>query len=630
MKHILLALIIFALPSFAIAEEALEKMSPPPQLEPAPAPDKAQPAHGVAMHGTLKYAPDFIHLDYANPDAPKGGTLKQHVIGSFDSLNPFIVKGSPAAGVSFIRSSLLHSSLMQNTLDEPFSLYGIVAESVEIPEDRSSVTFNLRPEAKWHDGKPITAHDVKWTFETMLEQGQPFFKAYWGDVSEVIAENDRRVTYKFKQAGNMELPLIVAEMTILPKHYWTEKDADGNLVREFNETSLDAPLGSGPYKVSEVKAGSSITYERADNWWGRGLPYFNGMYNFDRVKFDYYRDNNVALEAFFAGEYDVREEHTAKLWHTSYENASAVKSGNIIKEDIENERPAGMQAFVYNIRRDVFKDAKVREALGYAFDFEWSNKQFAYGGYTRTRSFYENSDLAATGLPSDAEIAILEPYRDQIPAEVFTAAYKPPVTDGSGNLRKNLRTAMILLDEAGYKLGADKVRSKNGVRLEFEILGSNPAFERWILPFTKNLERIGVKANFRVVDSAQFQNRISSYDYDMTIGTFGQSSSPGNEQRDFWGSEKADMAGSRNLIGVKNPAVDSLIEKIIHAKSRDSLVNHVQALDRILQWNHYVIPMWHYPKWRIARWSKIERPTALSGISPAIATTWWHAKEASE
>jgi len=596
MKHFILALILCLAPSFSFAEDA-------PTATTANEPAAITPVHGVAMHGTLKYPADFTHLDYTNPDAPKGGTLKQHVIGSFDSLNPFIVKGSPAAGVSFIRSSLLHSSLMQNTLDEAFSLYGIVAESVEIPEDRSSVTFNLRPEAKWHDGEPITAHDVKWTFETMTEKGQPFFKAYWGDVSEVIVENDRRVTYKFKQAGNMELPLIVAEMTILPKHYWEEKDADGNNAREFSETSLYAPLGSGPYKISEVKAGSSITYERFDDWWGKDLPYFQGMYNFDRVRFDYYRDNNVALEAFFAGEYDVREESTAKLWNTSYESASAIKSGKAVKEEIENARPAGMQAFVYNIRRDVFKDKAVREALGYAFDFEWSNKQFAYGSYIRTRSYFENSELAATGLPSPAELEILAPYKDKLPARVFDASYEPPKTDGSGNLRNNLRTAMRLLDEAGYKIGEDKIRSKDGMRLEFEILGSNPAFERWILPFIKNLERIGVKANFRVV--------------------------PGNEQRDFWSSEKADIPGSRNLIGVKDEVVDSLIEKIIHSDSRDDLVNHVRALDRVLQWGHYVIPMWHYPKWRIARWSHIQRPEALSDISPAIATTWWH-KEVSE
>lgn len=609
MKHLFFALFIVLLPSYAIAQAV-------------------QPVHGVAMHGSLKYPADFSHLDYAEPNAPKGGTLKQHVIGTFDSLNPFITKGSPAAGVSFIRSSLLHSSLMQNTLDEPFSLYGIVAESVEIPENRSYVTFNLRPEAKWHDGTPITAHDVKWTFETLVEKGAPFFKAYWGDVSEIVIENDRRLTYKFKQAGNMELPLIVAEMTILPKHYWTEKDADGNLLRDFGSTSLDAPLGSGPYKVSEVKAGSSITYERTNDWWGKNLPYFQGMYNFERVRFDYYRDNNVALEAFFAGEYDVREENTAKLWNTSYENASAVKDGKIVKEDISNERPAGMQAYVYNIRRDVFKDPKVREALAYAFDFEWSNTQFAYGSYIRTRSFYENSDLAATGLPSDAELEILDPYREQVPPRVFTSEYQPPVTDGSGNLRGNLRTAKTLLDEAGYALGEDKVRSKDGVRLEFEILGVNPAFERWTLPFIKNLERIGVKATFRVVDSAQYQNRVTNYDYDMMIGTFGQSSSPGNEQRDFWSSVKADIPGSRNLIGIKDPVVDSLIEKVIHAGSRDDLVNHVRALDRVLQWGHYVIPMWHYPKWRIARWNYIQRPENLSGISPAIATTWWHLEKA--
>jgi len=610
MRHLLLiALMLFALPAAANAQEQAQEV---------------RPEHGVAMHGGLKYGPDYTHLSYVNPAAPKGGTLKLHTIGSFDSLNPFIVKGSPAAGMSFIRSSMLYSSLMQNTLDEPFSLYGIVAESIEMPEDRSYVTFNLREGARWHDGKPITAADVKWTFNALVEKGAPFFRAYWGDVENVKIENDRRVTFTFKRAGNMELPLIIAEMTILPKHYWEEKDANGNNVREFGDSSLAPPLGSGPYKIAEVKPGHSITYTRAENWWGADHPYFKGMYNFDRIQFDYYRDNNVALEAFFAGEYDVREENTAKLWHTSYENASAVKSGEIIKEEIDNTRPAGMQGFVYNIRRDVFKDPAVREALAYAYDFEWANKQFAHGTYTRTRSYFENSELAAKGLPKGRELEILQQYAGQIPARIFTDEYFPPVTKGDGNNRQNLRIAMELLDKAGYEMDEDGVRSKDGVRLEFEILGSNPVFERWVLPFTQSLERIGVAANFRIVDSAQFQNRINEYDYDMTIGTFGQSNSPGNEQRDFWGSEKADIPGSRNLIGVKDQVVDALIETIIHAHNREELVASVRALDRVLLWHHYVIPMWHYPKWRIAHWENIQRPDNLSGISPAIATTWWH------
>lgn len=589
-------------------------------ISPAMAQDAAvTPQHAVALHGTPKYAADFPHLDYVNPDAPKGGKIKNNVIGTFDSLNPFIIKGTPAAGLNYMRSGFLYESLMQNAWDEPFTLYGILAESIELPDDKSWVAFNIRPEATWHDGVPITAEDVVWTFNTLIEKGSPFFKAYWGDVKSVTAESDKRVKFEFSVAGNAELPLIIAEMAILPKHYWS---AEG---RVFDESSLEKPLGSGPYKIGKVEAGRAIEYIRADEWWGKDLPFFKGMYNFDSIEYDYYRDANVALEAFFAGEYDVRLENTAKLWEQSY-NAPAVTDGRIVKEEIANERPAGMQAFIYNIRRDVFKDPKVREALAYAFDFEWSNKQFAFGSYTRTDSYFENSDLASSGLPSEAELALLEPHRPNIPAEVFTKTYEPPVTDGTGNNRANLRSAMQMLDAAGWKLGDDGVRSKDGVRLEFEILDSNPQFERWVLPFLKNLERIGVKATFRVVDTAQYQNRMTEFDFDMTIGGFGQSNSPGNEQRDFWGSEKADLPGSRNYIGIKDPVIDEFIKGIIHAESREDLVTKTRAMDRVLLWNHYVIPMWHYPKWRIAHWSKIQRPETLSPISPLISETWWSAQ----
>lgn len=601
----LLVLGVFALPAAAQEETAEQSAGVTPQ-------------HGIAMHGEVKYPADFEHLDFVNPDAPKGGTLEQHVIGSFDSLNPFIVKGSPAAGMSFMRSGLVYESLMQNAWDEPFSLYGIIAESIELPEDRSWVAFNLRPEAKWHDGKQITAEDVKWTFETLIKDGTPFFQAYWGDVKEVTVESERRVKFEFSSQGNAELPLIIAEMSVLPKHFWEGKD--------FTQSSLEKPLGSGPYKVGKVDTGRSIEYVRADEWWGKDLPFWKGQYNFDRLVYDYYREPNIALEAFFAGEYDVREENTAKLWHTAY-NAPPVQDGRITKEEIENGRPAGMQAFIMNIRRPVFADVKVREALAYAFDFEWSNKQFANGTYTRTDSYFENSPLASEGLPEGKELEILEQYRGQIPDEVFTETYQPPKTDGSGNPRQNLRTAAQMLDAAGWKLGDDGIRVKDGQRLSFEIIDTNPVFERWVLPFTQNLKRIGVEANFRIVDPAQYQNRMTEYDYDMTIGGFGQSSSPGNEQRDFWGSQKADIPGSRNYIGIKNPVIDEMIEGIIKAESREDLVNKVRAMDRVLLAGHYVIPMWHYPKWRIAYWSKLERPENLSPISPLIANTWWQKAE---
>ena len=580
-----------------------------------------QAQHAISLHGTPKYAPDFEHLDYVNPDAPKGGTLKLGAIGSFDSLNPMIVKGSPAAGMNFIRSGFVYQSLMQNAWDEPFTLYGVLAEDIQVGPDKGWVAFNLRPEAKWSDGKPVTAEDVVWTFNTLMEHGQPFFKAYYGPVESAVAESEKRVRFNFSITGNAELPLIVAEMAILPKHFWEGK--------EFNQSSLEPPLGSGPYKVGKVEAGRSIEYVRDPNWWGKDLPFFKGFYNFETVRYDYYRDSNVALEAFLGGEYDVKLENTAKLWESAYDTP-ALAEGRLIKEVLDHKRPAGMQGFIYNVRRDVFKDKAVRKALNYAYDFEWSNKQFAFGDYVRTDSFYENSELASSGLPAGEELTLLErlnkEFPGSIPETVFTDEFTNPVTDGSGSNRANLRTAMKILDEAGWALGEDGVRRKDGVRLEFEILDSNPMFERWVLPFIKNLERIGVKATFRVVDTAQYQNRVNAYDFDMTIGGFGQSDSPGNEQRDFWGSAKADIDGSRNYIGVKNPAIDQLIEELVVASSREDLITHIRALDRILLQEHYVIPMWHYNKWRIARWKHIQHPETLSGISPLISDTWWVAE----
>ncbi len=626
MKLIRMAPLFFGLLLCAGVTYAQE--TPKPNPASTPTHDIAPtPMHAIALHGTPKYEADFTHLGYVNPDAPKGGILKLNAIGSFDSLNPFIVKGSPAAGMNFLRSSFVYESLMQNSWDEPFTLYGILAESIEMPADKSWVVFNIRPEAKWADGKDLNAHDVVWTLNTLKSKGNPFYKAYYADISKAEAVTDKRVKFTFSVSGNAELPLIIAEMAILPKHYWTSGG------RKFDETSLVPPLGSGPYVVDKVEAGRSITYKKRSDWWGQDLAFFKGFYNFDLVKYDYYRDANVALEAFLAGEYDVQIENTAKLWATAY-NAAPVKNGNIKKEEIKNTRPAGMQGFVYNIRRSVFADPKVREALAYAFDFEWSNKQFAYGDYIRTNSYFDNSEMASSGLPDGRELEILEAYRGKIPEEVFTKEYKMPVTGGTGRNRTALKKAQALLDEAGYMLGGDGVRAKSGGkdggRLEFEILASSPQFERWVLPFIKNLERIGVKANFRIVDTAQYQNRMNEFDFDMTISNFGQSASPGNEQRDFWGSSKADMVGSRNYIGVKDPVIDTIIEDIVQAQTREELVAQVRAMDRILLWNHYLIPMWHFPKWRIAHWDHIKRPQELSNISPLISTTWWHDKSETE
>ena len=580
--------------------------------------DDRIPRHGIAMHGDVKYGANFSHFDYVNPDAPKGGTLKNATIGTFDSLNPYIVKGTPAAGLRFLGADFVTESLMEQSHDEPFSMYGLIAESIELPDDRSWVAFTLNPKAKWHDGKAITADDVIWTFDTLMEKGSPFFKAYYGDVKDVVATSSARVQFTFKHNDNAELPLILSQLPVLPKHYWT---SDG---REFGKTTLEPPLGSGPYTISNIDAGRSITYQRAENWWGKDLPINKGRYNFDKITYDYYRDNNVSLEAFLSANFDVRLENTAKLWKNSY-NTDAVKNGFLIKKEIQHGRPAGMQGFVMNIRRPLFEDIAVRKALAYAFDFEWSNKQFAFGEYVRTNSFFANSPLASSGLPQGRELEILTQYQGQVPDAVFTTIYQPPTTDGSGKSRKNLRTAMKMLDDAGYILGQDGVRihKDSGQRLTFEIIESNPIFERWVLPFIQNLKKIGVEANFRVVDPAQYQNRMNDFDFDMTITSFGQSQSPGNEQRDFWSSAKADLSGSRNYIGIKDPVIDELIEGVINAPSRQELEYRTRALDRVLLHSHYVIPQWHYNKWRIAYWSDLQHPETLSPITPGISDTWW-------
>lgn len=584
------------------------------------------PQPSIALHGTPKYKAGFEHVDFVNPDAPKGGTLNLHTTGSFDSLNPFIIKGIPAAGLNYLRSGLVYESLMQNAWDEPFSLYGVIAKNITVPENKAWAKFTLRDESHWSDGNPITAHDVVWSFRTLVGKGLPFFKAYWDDVESVEALDDKTVLFRFAVHGNAELPLIIAELPILPQHYW-EDDA-----HNFEETSLDIPVGSGPYKISKVVPGHSVEYERDPNWWGKDLAFFKGMNNFDKIVYDYYRDENVAQEAFLAHDYDTKIENIAKMWYESYDVANGKKE-HLVKEDIANRRPAGLQGFVYNIRRPIFTDRNVRAALAYAFDFEWSNKQFAYGDYVRTNSYFENSDLSSCcSLPDKAELEILEPLRGKVPDDVFTSIYKAPSTDGSGSIRANLSAGITLLEEAGYtQLNESGIRYKtldDGLvqTLDFEILYYSDSFEKWVLPFIQNLKKMGVSARFRIVDTVQFTRRSTLFDYDMMIGGFGQSESPGNEQREFWGSDKADIQGSRNLVGIKNKTIDSLVDGIIHASSHEDLVTKTRALDRVLLWNHYVIPMWHYPKWRIAYWDSIKRPDTLSGIAPLITQTWWSTK----
>lgn len=577
-------------------------------------PAAAQEAvHAIAMHGEPKYGSNFTHFGYVNPDAPKGGTLRMWGAETFDTLNGFTTKGNAADGLA-----LLYDSLLEKSQDEPFTMYGALAESVKTPEDRSWVEFALRPEARWHDGQKVTAHDVVWTFETLTTRARPFYKAYYANVEKVEALDDRTVRFTFDMADNLELPLIVGEMPILPRHYWQDKD--------FEATTLAPPLGNGPYKIGKVVPGRSIEFVRVRDWWGQDLPVFRGRYNFDRITWEYYRDQNISLEALFANQYDFRQEYTAKLWATAYD-APPVKDGRIIKTMIENGLPQGMQAFAFNIRRPKFQDKEVRRAINYTFDFEWSNKQFAYDAYERTDSFFENSEMAATGLPEGRELEILEQFRDQLPESVFTEEFKLPATDGSGNNREHLRTAMEILDRAGYVMGPDKIRvhKDTGARLEFELLvaNTNASFERWFQPWKQNMERLGIKANIRIVDASQYINRVMEFDYDMIVGSWGQSTSPGNEQREYWGSDRADAPGSRNFIGIKDPVVDALVDMIVSAPTREELVVRCRALDRVLQHSWYVVPNWHLAAWRIAYWDKFGQPDMQAPYALGVMDTWW-------
>lgn len=576
--------------------------------------DKVQtvtPQHGVAMHGEVKYPADFKHFEYVNPLAPKGGTVRRSVVSnSYDSFHPFVLKGVPAAGVSHY----LYDTLTIQSEDEAFSQYGLIAEKIEMPADRSWVIFHINPKARFQDDHPISPEDVIFTFNSLIEHGAPFYKAYYGDVSKVSQVAEHQVRFDFKNSENRELPLILGQLPVLPKHYWESRD--------FSKSTLDIPLGSGPYKIKSFNTGRSITYERIPTYWAKDLPVNKGQYNFDEIIFEYYGDQTIALEAFKAGEYDFIVENTAKNWATAY-TGDKFDNGTIIKEEVEHEQPVGMQSFIFNTRRDIFKDPKVREALSYAFDFEWTNKQLFFGQYKRTNSYFENSELASSGLPSEDELAILNTFKDQIPASVFTTVNKAPTTDGSGKVRKNLRTALKLLKEAGWSIkNKQLVNDKTSQPFEFEILLYQKSFERIIHPFTKNLAKLGINAKIRLVDTNQYIGRVRKYDYDMFIMTLSQSNSPGNEQRDYWYSTNTNTPGTRNYIGVSDPVVDELVDMIIAAPDRESLVTRTKVLDRILLSKHLVIPQWHLPKQRIAYWKRLSHPDVFpkSGVN---FDTWW-------
>ena len=567
-------------------------------------------AHALSMFDDVKYGPEFEHFDYADPNAPRGGELRLAALGTFDNLNPFILKGNAAAG-----SGLIYDNLLTGSLDEPFTEYGLLVESIDMPADRSWVAFTLREEARWHDGRPVTVEDVIWTTETLRTKGHPFYRHYYADIAGVSRTGPRTVRFTFGDTVNRELPLIVGQIAVLPKHWWEGRD--------FESTTLEPPLGSGPYRIAAVEPGRSITLERMPDYWGRDLAVNRGQNNIDVIRYDYYRDATVAVEAFRAGEFDFRNENNSKEWGTAYDLPD-VENGRMIKELLDHERPTGMQAFWFNTRRAKFADRRVRHALAHAFDFEWSNANLFYGQYTRTKSFFSNTELASSGVPQGRELEILERWRDRLPAEVFTNAYEPPTTDGSGSVRRNLRTAKRMLQEAGWTVRDGVLtHAGTGEAMEIEFLLVAPAFERIVGPVVKNMERLGIAARIRLVDPAQYQNRINEFDFDIVVSTRGQSLSPGNEQRNYWTTGSADVPGSGNLAGIRDPVVDELVDLLIRAPDRDTLVASTRALDRVLLWGHYVIPQWHIRSFRLVYWNRFGRPDIRPKYGLGFPATWW-------
>ncbi len=588
-------------------------------------------AHAFALHGAPKYGADFKHFDYVNPDAPKGGTLRYSSYGSFDALNPFIIRGTSPGDMA----ELLYDSLVTSPEDEPFTVYGLLAESIEIPDDRSWVGFHLRPEARWNDGKPVTADDVVWTFNTLMTTGAPSYRYYYKAITKAERVGEREVRFHFEPGSqSRELPLIAGQFPILPRHYWATRD--------FSATTLEPPLGSGPYRIASLEANRFIVYERVTNYWARDLPVRRGAYNFDRVRVEYFLDDTVRLEAFKAGTFDWIMEGSAKNWATAYVGP-AFRQNLIRRENLPNHRPAPAQTFVFNTRRPVFQDARVRYAVSHAFDFQWANRMLFYGAYTRTRSYFENTELAAVHPPTPGERALLEElarkHPGAVPPEALTTVYVPP---DSGDwktmeehrlaVRKNLIEAKRLLDEAGWRIRpSDRrlvhatLKDEDGKPLvfDFEILLVSPSFERVALPFAQALKRLGIQARVRTVDTAQFINRMNEYDYDMTIGYVANSLSPGNEQLGYWGSASADVSGGMNVAGVKNPAIDEAIQLVIDAPDRASLVERCRVLDRLLQWGHYGILHWFVSIDRIASWDRFQHPQEYPVDLGLGWARWW-------
>jgi microcin C transport system substrate-binding protein len=574
--------------------------------------------HGLSLFGELKYPDGFKQFDYVNPAAPKGGTVRLGAPGTFDNLNAVVagVKGTLAAGLD-----LINERLMSTSEDEIATAYGRLAEAVSHPADFSSVTYRLRAEARWHDGKPVTPDDVIFSFHA-FKDNSPQTAAYYRHVIKAEKTGDREVTFTFDSAGNRELPQIVGELRILPRHWWEGTDASGRK-RDVSQTTLEPPLGSGAYRIKTFTPGRSIAYERVKDYWGRGLNINIGQNNFDEIRYEYFRDTTVSLEAFKGDQVDWRTENSAKNWATAYDFPAA-QDKRVVREEFDIRNFGVMQAFAFNIRRDKFKDARLRRAFNFAFDFEEMNKQIFFGQYHRISSYFEGTELASSGLPQGRELEILNTVKDKVPPEVFTTPYSNPVGGDPQKVRANLREALRLLKAAGYEVKNTRLVDARGAQLAVEFLVDDPSTERFVLFYKSSLERLGIAVTVRVADSAQYENRLRQWDFDIIVMSWGESLSPGNEQRDFWGSRAADRPGSFNIVGIKNPAVDALIDHVVFTKDRAELVAATKALDRVLLWNFYVVPQWTYGKVRTARWDRFSRPGTLPkyGLS-AFPTIWW-------
>jgi microcin C transport system substrate-binding protein len=599
-----------------VVASALERVSPRSSLARPAEPDLR---HGVSLFGDLKYPPGFAHFDYVNPAAPRGGVVRQGAPGTYDNLNPVVagLKGNLVVGLE-----LIYETLLLPALDEASSAYCLLAQAVRYPENFSSVSYRLRGHAKWHDGRPVTPEDVLFSFHAFKETN-PRLSVYYRHVTKAEVTAEEEITFQFDAPGNRELPLIVGQFHVLPKHWWEGTDSSG-VKRNVTATMLEAPLGSGPYKIKSFEPGRSIGYERVNDYWGENLNVRRGCNNFDELRFDYFRDWNVAFEAFKADDFDWRVEYSAKNWATGYD-FPAINEGRVVREEFPVRNMGIMQAFAFNLRRHKLRDWRLRRAFNFAFDFEHMNKEFFYGQYERIASYFQGTELASSNLPQGRELEILQAVRDQVPAQVFTTRYWNPTGGSPQADRRNLLHAMKLLGQAGFGVrDLQLVELISGEPLNIEFLLSNPGYERFTLFYKAALERLGIAVTVRLVDDVQYQNRLRQWDFDIVVNSWPQTLSPGNEQRNFWGSQAADRRGSHNLIGIKNPAVDTLIDRIVFAASRKELIAATRALDRVLLWNHYVVPQWSYGKLRTARWDRFGRPKELPRYGePAFPAVWW-------